>query len=203
MKTIRLNTNPKTNPKTNPSPDPSPDPSPKPEQTATGPVKPVKVKRQPKEAPVPGFTPPTKPADPGPVSLGSDRKPKPSTKRKGPNVLAVKKLAAELAYRFLPRKYARTTTGSDVQVSVGLFRAVGGYGTPNLLNAYRKARDGAKGFVWDLSPEHLHPFGVVSVDQVDGRPVAVVDAEFLFRLFGEVGAEMVAKVWAACGQPKA
>lgn len=193
MKTIRLNTNPKTNP--------SPDP--KPGQTATGPMKPVKVKRQPKEVPAPGFTPPTKPADPGPVSLGSDRKPKPAGKRKGPNVLAVKKLAAELAHRFLPRKYARTTTGSDVQVSVGLFRAVGGYGTPNLLNAYRKARDGARGFVWASSPEHLHPFGVVAVDQVDGRPVAVVDAEFLFRLFGEVGAEIVARVWAACKQPKA
>ncbi len=175
MKTTRIGTK-KLTPKPVRKPDPKMD-TPKP-------VAPVRVR---KVATLKTDTPKPVTAKP---------KAKPSGTPKGPKVLMVKKLAAKLAQQFLPKKHARTTTGSDVQVAGALFRAVGGYGTPNLLNAYRKARQAAHGLVWDHATGIIHPFGVVAVDQVDGRPVVVVDAEFLFRVFNDLGVPRVAALWA-------
>lgn len=114
----------------------------------------------------------------------------------------MKKLAAELAKGWLPRKHARTTTGSDVQVAGFLLRAAGGSGTPNLLATYRKARQVVSGFVWDLFPESIKPFGVVAIDQDNGRLVVTMDAEFLFRLFNEVGVPRLETLWIKTDHPK-
>lgn len=182
-------------------PDTKPLETPKPAEAVPPAPRPQKVTRAPK--PRQGFTPPAAPAAPGPVSFGIPPvAPKPRKGKKGPNVLTVKKLAASLAAKFFPKKNARTTAGSDVQVGGFLFRAAGGSGTPNLLATYRTAMMAAGGFVWtSLFQEKtkLHPFGVVAMDTESGRPVVVVDAEFLFRVFGDFGVTKLAQLWALTG----
>ena len=133
---------------------------------------------------------------PGTGNPSQGAEPKARKERQGPNVLAAKKLGASLAQRFFLKKDAKTTQGSDIRVGDFLFRMAAGRETPNLLAAYRRAADAVRGVDY---PAGGHPFGVVGFSGQGGRPVAVVDAEFLFLLFKSIGLKAVAQLWAITG----